>query len=630
MDLRRRELLLAGALLGPVRSSRAVGAVTPAGAQPFPLDAVRLLDGPLQRAQSLDARYLLSLDPDRLLSGFRANAGLAARAPRYGGWESETLCPGHTLGHYLGACSMMWASTRDPALRRRVDDIVDGLDECQRAAGTGLVCAFPDGDRQLRNALAGRPVTGVPWYTMHKVMAGLRDAHVHAAQPRALPVLVRLADWIAQASHDVDDARFQQMLEIEHGGMNEVLADLHVLSGDPRYLQLARRFDHQALLAPLAEGRDTLDGLHANTQIPKVVGFARLAGITGEERYANAARYFWGTVVHRRSFATGGHGDGEHFFPPAETARHLASAKTMETCCTHNMLRLTRALSLAQRRAEYADYHERALFNGILASQDPDSGMVTYFQATRPGYPKLYCTPERSFWCCTGTGMENFAKLGDSIYFHDAAEAPALYVDQFVASTVDWAGRGIRVRQATAFPEEPGTRLEIRLDAPTRFTLQLRHPAWCPRMTVRLNGRRLLESAEPGRYVAIPRAWRDGDLLEVALPMRLHLEALPGSPDIAAVMLGPLVLAARLGQAGMRPGADLVATEYAYGSVLDVPAELPTLRLDGRALDEAVRPAAAPLRFRTSATASGREIELAPFHQIAHERYGLYWRLAQA
>lgn len=592
-------------------------------AQAFALSRVRLLPGPFEAARALDARYLLSLNADRLLHGFRSNAGLAPKAPRYGGWESEQLCPGHTLGHYLSACSMMWASTGRAAFRRRVAYVVDELNACQRAARSGLVCAFPDGDTQLRNVIAGRPVTGVPWYTMHKIVAGLHDAHVHAAHPQALPVLMRLADWMVEATQGIADDRFQQMLGVEFGGMNEVLADLHALTGEARYLQLAQRFNHRFLLDPLAEGRDTLDGLHANTQIPKVIGFARLAETTGDERCAKAARYFWGTVVHKRSFATGGHGGAEHFFPPAEAPRRLSSAKTMETCCTYNMLRLTRALFTAAPSVAYADYHERALFNGILASQDPDSGMVTYFQATRPGYPKLYGTAERSFWCCTGTGMENFAKLGDSIYFHDG---DALVVNLFIASTLDWAEKGVRLRQTTRFPDEAATRLSVDAAAPMRFTLRLRHPAWCPQLTLRLNGRPLIDSTEPGRYVEVDRVWQRGDVLDVALPMRLHLQALPGVSGIAAVMFGPLVLAARLGSAGMAPGADIVAGQYAYGWVLmNEDTALPRLALQGRALEEAVRPAGAPLRFRSAGP--GQEIELAPFHRIAHERYSLYWQI---
>lgn len=623
-----RRGFLAGAAVAPLLAAMGPGAQASesargTGARAFPLQRVRLLPGPFEDARALDARYLLSLNADRLLHGFRGNAGLEPKATRYGGWESRDLCPGHTLGHYLSACSMMWASTGQAAFRRRVAYVVDELHACQEAARSGLVCAFPDGDAQLRNVVAGRPVTGVPWYTMHKILAGLYDAHVHAANPRALPVLQRLADWMVEATQGIGDERFQQMLGIEFGGMNEVLADLHAITGEARYLRLARRFNHRAVLDPLADGRDTLDGLHSNTQIPKVIGFQRLAETTGDPRCAKAARYFWGNVAHKRSFATGGNGDGEHFFPPAEAPTRLGSAKTMETCCTYNMLRLTRALFTAEPSAAYADYYERALFNGILASQDPDTGMVTYFQATRPGYPKLYCTPERSFWCCTGTGMENFSKLGDSVYFHDG---DALYVNLFVASTLDWSEKRVRLRQTTRFPDEAGTRLQVDASAPTRFALRLRHPGWCPRLTLKLNGKPLLESTEPGRYVEVDRSWQAGDVVEATLPMRLELRPLPGAADIAAVTLGPLVLAARMGREGMRPGDDIVDSEYLYGAVLKSDAALPRLALQGRPLEEVLRPAGAPLRLRTGAP--GREIELAPFHRIAHERYSLYWQLA--
>jgi DUF1680 family protein len=625
-----RRGFLASAAAAPLLAAAATAARAAqpgaVGVRAFPLHRVRLLPGPFEAARALDARYLLSLNADRLLHGFRTNAGLAPKAARYGGWESKDLCPGHTLGHYLSACSMMWASTGEGAFRQRAAYVVDELHACQQAAGSGLVCAFPDGDVQLRNVIAGRPVTGVPWYTMHKVLVGLLDAHLHAANPQALPVLRRLADWMVDATQGIGDERFQQMLGVEFGGMNEAMADVHALTGDARHLQLALRFNHRLLLDPLAEGRDTLDGLHSNTQIPKVIGFQRLAETTGEARYAKAARYFWGTVVHRRSFATGGNGEGEHFFPPADARKHLGSAKTMETCCTHNMLRLTRALFSAEPSVAYADYHERALLNGILASQDPDSGMVTYFQALRPGYPKLYGTPERSFWCCTGTGMENFAKLGDSIYFQNAQDA-ALYVNLFIASTLDWAEKGIRLRQTTNFPDEAATRLAIEAGAPVRFKLRLRHPAWCDKLTVTLNGKPLVQSTQPGRHVEIDRRWQPGDAIDVALPMRLHLQALPGASDVAAVMHGPLVLAARMGRDGLQPGADLIASEYDYGWVLKTAdVALPRLALQGRTLDEAVRPAGAPQRFRTAGPAG--DIELMPFHRIAHERYSLYWQLA--
>lgn len=597
---------------------------------PFDLSSVRLLPGPFETAQRLDARYLLSLEPDRMLHNFRVNAGLKPRAPVYGGWESQEpwvdiRCHGHTLGHYLSACAMMWAATQKRHFRQRVDYIVNELEACQQSGGSGLICAFPDGAAQLENSLHGKPFIGVPWYTMHKLLAGLRDAHQHAHNQQALAVLTRLADWISDSSQALDDAQFQKMLDTEHGGMNEVLADLHAVTGDRKYLLLAERFNHRALLEPLAAGRDTLDGLHANTQIPKVVGFTRLHELTGNEVYQNAAQYFWQTVVARRSFATGGNSDREHFFPTDEFRQHLQSAKTMETCCTHNMLRLTRALFLEAPATTYADYYERALFNGILASQDPDSGMVTYFQATRPGYVKLYCTPTNSFWCCTGTGMENHAKYGDSIYFHDT---DVLYVNLFIASELNWRRKRLYVTQTTRFPDEASTTLKLGADKPVNATLMVRHPGWCRRVTVLVNGRPYAESEQPGGYIGIDRTWHDGDVVRVMLPMHLHLETLPNTSDIAALMYGPVVLAARLGTEGLTPGADIIVNERTSGDMLNMPMELPQLALTTQTLQKKVkRKAAGPLVFTVDATRPERELELIPYYRITHERYNLYWEL---
>jgi uncharacterized protein len=599
--------------------------------KPFDLSAVRLLPGPFETARALDARYLLSLKPDRMLHNFRLNAGLKPKAPVYGGWESQEpwvsiRCHGHTLGHYLSACAMMFAATGKRAFRRRVDYIVRELAACQQARGDGLICAFPDGAEQLEKSLSGKPFTGVVWYTMHKLLAGLRDAHTHAGNQQALPVLTRLADWIAAASSALADAGFQKMLDVEHGGMNEVLADLYAITGNARYLALAERFNHRALLQPLAAGRDTLDGLHSNTQIPKFIGFARLHELTGNKAYGAAARNFWKTVVERRSYATGGNSDGEHFFPAGEFRSRLQSAKTMETCCTHNMLRLTRALFLDAPAAPYADYYERALFNGILASQDPDSGMMTYFQATRPNYVKLYCTPEDSFWCCTGSGMENHAKYGDSIYFHDT---DSLYVNLFMASELHWREKKLHVVQITRFPEEAATEFVMRMKAPTGMKLKLRHPGWCGRVEISINGRDHGVSESPGSYIEINREWRDGDVVKLGLPMQLRLEPLPGVPDIVALMYGPIVLAGRLGVEGLTPGADILINERTSGEMLHIPMEPPRLALSAKTLPEKVRRKADDLLvFSVKATQPDREMELIPYYRIAHERYNLYWQLA--
>ena len=597
-----------------------------------PLRDVRLLNGPFLDAQKRDLNYLLSLQPDRMLHNFRQNAGLAQKAPVYGGWESEEpwvdiRCHGHTLGHYLTAVSLMYASTDDPRMKQRADYIVTELQSCQAQSGRGLVCAFPDGAAQLENAVAGRKFVGVPWYTMHKILGGLRDAHLYSGNAQALEVLTKLADWTATVTAPMTDEQFQRMLATEHGGMNEVLADVAALSGDPKYLTLARRFTHEALLSPLSEGRDTLDGLHANTQIPKVVGLQRLFTLTGEDRYHRAARFFWQKVVGQRSFATGGHGDEEHFFPIADAEKHLHSAKTMETCCTHNMLRLTRLLFQHDPSAAYFDYYERALYNGILTSQDPESGMMTYFQATRPGYVRLFHTPERSFWCCTGTGMENHAKYGDSIYFRGD---DALWVNLFIASVVTWKEMGMTLRQETTFPERPSTRLTVAVERPVRVTLKVRRPGWCTGMTMRVNGRRW-DSAGAAGYIPIDREWRTGDRVEIELPMTLRAEPLHPTTDVVAFVYGPIVLAGRLGREGLAPGNQIIVNERESGTMLNAAVPIPTFSGDLTTLTKRIRQDPGdPLTFRTVGIGRPRDVDLAPYYRLAHERYNLYWKIGAA
>jgi len=615
------------------RGTAPVPAPTVGRLTPFDLRDVRLLDGPFRDAQERNARYLLSLEPDRMLHNFRVNAGLTPKAPVYGGWESEEpwvaiRCHGHTLGHYLGAVAMHHAATGDARFKERTDYIVAELRACQQARGDGLVCAFPDGAKPLEDAIAGRPWNGVPWYTMHKILAGLRDAHLHAASPGALPALVGLAEWTWTATRAMSDEQMQRMLETEHGGMTEVLADTSVLAREPKYLALARRFAHRKVLAPLAEGRDVLDGLHSNTQIPKFVGYERVHELTGDPQHGAAARHFWHTVTERRSFATGGNGDGEHFFPVAEFAKHVGSAKTMETCCTHNMLRLTRALFAAEPSAAYADYYERALYNGILASQDPDSGMMTYFQATRPGYVRLYHTPTESFWCCTGTGMENHAKYGDSIYFRDR---DALYVNLFIPSTVTWRERGLTLAQRTRFPDDDATRLTIEAARPTRVALRVRRPAWCEQMQVAVNGRAWRAAPDAAGYVSIDRTWRRGDVVDVRLPMTLRVEALPGAPELVAFAYGPIVLAGRLGTEGVTPEAQIIKNERESGNMLNAAVEVPTLVGDVRDLVRHLRPVPGePLAFETVGLGRPRDVRLAPYFRLTHERYALYWRVQPA
>jgi uncharacterized protein len=502
--------------------------------------------------------------------------------------------------------------------------------ECQTAAGTGLVNAFPDNTTQIDNLVKTQRATGVPWYTLHKIFAGLRDAHLYCDNAAARTVLVKLSDWAIATTRDMTDAQFEAMLGTEHGGMNEVLADVYAITGDTKYLKLAERFSHKLLLVPLSESRDTLDGLHSNTQIPKVVGFQRIHVLTGEPGYSAAARFFWTTVATTRSFATGGNADNEHFFPVDEFEKHIPSAKTMETCCSHNMLRLTRMLFTTDPTAAYTDYYERTLYNTILASQDPDTGMVTYFQSTRPGYLKLYCTPVDSFWCCTGTGMENHAKYGDSIYFHGTQDdTDSLYVNLFISSTLHWKEKGLALTQTTRFPEVGTSRLELTAAGPSDVTFKIRHPAWCAKATVKVNGTIAATSESPGVYVALKRAWKAGDVIEVDLPMALRMEPLHGSPSHAAVVYGPIVLAGALGHP-VAPRADLHVNERTIGEPFNDPIEVPVLVGDPAKMAGKIKPTDSPLTFRTDGLGRPAEVTLVPYYRIAHEHYNLYWRIVGA
>jgi uncharacterized protein len=603
----------------------------------FPLAVVRLLDGPFLEAQKRDEAYLLKLEPDRMLHNFRLNAGLEPKAPVYGGWESvqtwaDIRAHGHTLGHYLSAASLMFASTGHDEMKRRVDYIVGELKLCQDAGKTGLICAFPDKATQIENLVAGRPAVGVPWYTLHKVFAGLRDAHSLCGNALAAEVLMKLADWAVETTHGMTDDQFQRMLGIEHGGMSEVLADVYALTHEEKHLALAERFCHQAVLTPLSEGRDTLNGLHSNTQIPKVVGFERLSQLTAKPTYHSAAEFFWNTVIGTRSFVTGGNGDNEHFFPIADFGRHLSSAKTMETCCSYNMLRLTRLLFADEPTAAYGDYYEKTLFNAILASQDPDTGMMTYFQSTRPGYLKLFCTPFDSFWCCTGSGIENHAKYGDSIYFTgrpDGAYSGALFVNLFISSTLDWKAKGITLTQTTSFPESGRTRLEIKAAAPQRFALHLRHPGWAQTVSVRINGSSPKSSHKPGSFIVLERRWKSGDVVEVDMPMELRMKLLPGTTDTAAVVYGPIVLVGALGHA-VRPGEDLHVNERTIGSVFNDPIEVPTFAGELASIPAKFKPSGAPLTFHTEGISRPGDVTLVPYYKMSHQHYNMYWKIQPA
>ncbi len=586
----------------------------------FDLEDVRLLDGPFKAAMERDAAYLLTLEPDRLLHRFRLYAGLEPRAPIYGGWETMGVS-GHSLGHYLSACAMMYASTGDERFCERVKYTVDELEACQNANGNGYVGGIQDGKRVFAEVAAGDirsqgfDLNGlwVPWYTEHKLFAGLLDAYRYCRNDKALSVARKLGDWVGDVVGKLNEEQVQKMLACEHGGMNEVLVELYAITGEEKYLKLSRRFHHKAVLDPLADRQDRLPGLHGNTQIPKVIGVARRYEVTADATDRTIAEFFWDRVVHHHSYVIGGHGEHEHFGPADKLSDRLSS-ETCETCNTYNMLKLTRHLFAWRATAEYADYYERALYNHILASQDPNTGMMCYFVPLKAGEYKRYSNPFDNFTCCHGTGMENHAKYGDSIYFHDDT---GLFVNLFIPSELNWKAKGLKVRQETKFPVEDTTTLTVSCDKPVKLAIRIRCPGWATQpLQVKLNGKAMKSKVEQGGYAVLNRRWKSGDKIEVRIPMGLRLESMPDNPKRAAILYGPVVLAGDLGPVEKAASDSVVVDEYSLTVLVtgDKPLQDWLVRMEDR-----------PLGFETYNVGRPRDVELIPFYEVHHRRYGVYW-----
>jgi DUF1680 family protein len=597
----------------------------PFAARPFPLQQVRLLDGPFKQARQLDEQYLLSLDLDRLLHNFRVNAGLPSAAKPLGGWEAPDVeLRGHSVGHYLSALALMYASTGDPRFKDRADSMVAELGRVQDALAKrfhpGYLSAFPE---EFFDRVESRQKVWAPYYTIHKILAGLLDVAELCGNEQALGMASRMADWAAYRVDHLSDDQQQRALDTEHGGMNEALANLYAATGNRDYLRVAHKFDHRAIFDPLSRREDPLDGLHANTQFPKIIGAAREYELTGDTKYRDLATFFWDRVVHHRSFVTGGNSDNESFFPEVQFSKHLGPSSA-ETCNTYNMLKLTRHIFGWSGSAEAMDFYERGLFNHILPSQDPETGMVIYYCPLRPGAWKSYSTPDDSFWCCVGTGMENHAKYGDTIYFHDEQNA-AVYVNLFIPSQLKWVERGVTLRQETRFPIEDTTHLTIDGDAPARFAIKVRYPGWARAITVSVNGEPQRVAGEPGSYVNIERTWKRGDRVDIRVPMTTRIEAMPDDPHVVAVLDGPIVLAGDLGREGLDDVKRYGPSAPQVGRVKTpvVPAFV------GSAKDvlEKLVPNGAPLHFRTAGLGQPHDVSLRPFYEIVDQRYTVYWSL---
>jgi DUF1680 family protein len=589
--------------------------------KPFPMRQVRLLYGPLREAQERNRVYLYMLPNDRLLHSFRLTAGLASTAQPLGGWEApDGELRGHFAGgHYLSACALMYASTGDEALRSKADELVEGLFKCQQR--DGYLGAYPT---EFYDRLKAYKPVWAPFYTYHKIMAGLLDMYVHCGNTLALTMAGRMADWAAKWVAPLSAEEWARVQLVEHGGMNEACFNLYAVTGEPRFRDVGFRFEHKKFFDPLAAGEDKLSGHHSNTNIPKAIGAARGYEVSNDARYRTIAENFWHEVAEHHAYCTGGTSatvplskdDAEGWHTADDLSNQLVPSAE-ECCCSYNMMKLTRHLFGWTGDAKYMDYYERLLWNLRLGTQDKH-GMLMYYVSMQPGYWKTFGTAYDSFWCCTGSGVEEYAKLVDTLYFRDDT---GVYVNQFASSEVEWPEKGVRITQKTDFPESASTTLTVHAEKPSKFELRLRKPYWSDGPTITVNGKPEKGAASNG-YVALERMWQPGDLIEVQLPMHFHATQLPGNPSLEAMMYGPLVLAGQMGRDGL-------TNEMVYGmegpSYTGKFTDAPMPRVAAGAHEAWAAKTSDPLRFRAPGASAATEMK--PLYQIDDERYTIYYQV---
>jgi uncharacterized protein len=614
------------ALLGafmPLSSAAPVANSISMKLQPFPMTDVRLLEGPFKDGQNINRNFLYSLDVEQLLYNFRVTAGLPAPGDALTGWEAPDCdVRGHFFGHYLSALAILYASTGDEGLKERGAYIVDELAKIQQANGNGYLSAFPES--HWDRVEAAEP-NWAQYYTMHKIMAGLLDQYEHCDNPKALAVLEGLVDYFKDRLDKLSSHQMDKVLGVtEEGGIAEVLWNLFAVTGNPDHRALAMKFEKNAFLGPLALEHDNLSGLHGNTHIPLVVGAARRYELTGDTRYATISRYFWERIVHTRNYATGGTTHLEVWPEPGKLADTLGY-RNQEVCKTYNMLKLTRHLLSWTGDAAYGDFYERALFNSILGTQEPEQGRLMYYIPLATGYRKSVLSHSGHFYCCSGSGLESHSKFNDSIYFHDDN---GIYVNLFIPSTVAWNDKGIRLEQRTQFPDEASTAITLRCAQPTRLILNVRVPGWARQgVELRVNDDVLAVKAVPGSYAAVERTWSDGDTLQMTVPMALGVSPMPDDPELMAFMMGPIVLAGItepdsiglphiIPVGGDFPENDCIANHDYFLS-------------DPTRLENWFKPVSGQT-FTFKAQAQDEAYTFIPFHRITGERYGVYWVVTEA
>ena len=616
--------------------------------EPFPMRQVRVTGGIYRQAAEWNRAYMGRLAEDRLLYNFRQNAGLpTGGAEPFGGWEAPadgkrgTELRGHFTGHFLSASANLWASAGDKTAKDKADSLVAELAKCQSKLGQGgYLSAFPTELFDRLDALAGKPrpidpETGrpvppkpgeptLPWapfYTIHKIMAGMIDMYQLAGNKQALQVAEGMANWADGWSAPKTPEHMQEILNTEFGGMAESLYNLSALTDNDRWAKAGDRFSKKKFLNPLALRRDELRGLHVNTHIPQVIGAARRYEISGDYRFHDVADFFWWTVVDGRSYVTGGTSNGENWQvePRRLSVEWKRNVSTAECCCSYNMLKLTRHLYSWSGDPKYFDYYERVLLNHRVGTIHPENGHTQYYLSMTPGAWKTFGTEDKSFWCCTGTGVEEYSKLNDSIYWRDHE---GVYVNLFIPSELNWEEKGFKLRQETKFPDSPAaTSLFVTVAKPTQMTLRLRVPRWLEKTpAVWINGRQLEVSAAPGSYLTIDRLWKTNDHVEMQLPMNLSVETMPDDPKTQAFLYGPLVLAGDLGTEGL---TEPMLEGPSAPPLRRAPMEVPSFRASGEPASW-IRPSGV-LTFRTSG--QKQDVTLVPINSLFGRRYSIYWQV---
>lgn len=622
-----------------------LGSFNTVAMEEFPLSAVRITDGPFFHAQETNKKYVLALDTEKLLAPFRREAGLPFETT-YGNWESTGL-DGHIGGHYISALAYLAASTGDKTIEDRLTYVVNELKKVQDAIGSGYIGGVPNSKAfvaeiekgELKAELFSLNGRWVPWYNLHKTYAGLRDAYQLTGNQTAKAMLIKYADWADQLATKLGTEKMQTMLHSEHGSMNEVLVDVYQITGDKKYLALADKFSQRTILEPLLHQQDKLTGNHANTQIPKVVGYKKVADATNNKEWHQAASFFWDTVINHRSVAIGGNSVREHFHSSEDFTPMLEDPEGPETCNTYNMLKLSRLLYNGDQNPKYMDYYERGLFNHILSSQHPTTGGFVYFTSMRPNHYRVYSQVHEGMWCCVGSGLESQSKYGEYIYTRDYADdkTPEVFVNLWVSADVNWAEEGIVISQKTLFPDSNKT--QIRIDSNKTFSLKLRYPHWAEKGKLKLsvNGKKVTVKAKAGEYITLKRAWKKGDLVSFEFPMHATLEQLPDGKNFYAVLYGPIVLAAKT-DPFKEESLNYFADDSRMGHIASgqlCPLENAPFLLGNsdKFISKLKREKSDQLAFSARGIIDGQDqknIELIPFFRLHESRYTVYFPQANS